>query len=421
MCPPTCSLPSEFSLASMRIRDYRNPNIQRWLDDPINIDELKLVLKSFKLQSSPGLDQIDYKIISCFPGHYLEFMVGLFNRILQCGVFPDSWKQSIVIFIPKPNNKGVRPISLTSCILKVMEKCLYNRLRWYTESNFIIPDTQFGFRSYKSCVDNLVILTNFIHSAFLKNHYAVSVFLDINSAFDNVIPRILIRDLEEIGVPAHLRKFYENTLLIRFNFFVKDGSFTPPYTSNRGTPQGSITSPLLFNIYLRAIIKHVGPEVRLLQYADDLVIFCSGEDLQVTLSHLQSSLQSISRFLEGRGLELSPSKSQMVIFNRKRNPLPPVALPTLNNQPIPVSQTVRFLGIILDCKLSGRFHFEYLISKGRKIISIISSLASVWWGAHPQSLLTIYISVFRSSNTAVKFSLFPTINVFITSFKDYSF
>lgn len=143
-----------------------------------------MALKSVKRQSSPGLDQIDYNIISFLPDSFLEFLVDVFNRILQSGVFPGSWSQSLVIFLPKPNNKGVRPISLTSCVLKTMERCLYNRLRWFTESNFIIPDVQFGFRSYKSCVDNLVIFTNFVHSAFIKNQYAVGIFLDINSAFD---------------------------------------------------------------------------------------------------------------------------------------------------------------------------------------------------------------------------------------------
>lgn len=143
MCPPTCSPSPEFSLPFMKLRDHLNSNIQHWLGDPLNINELKLALKSVKRQSSPGLDQIDYNIISFLLDSFLEFLVGIFNRILQSGVFPGSWSQSLVIFLPKPNNKSVRPISLTYCVLKTMERCLYNRLRWFTESNFIIPDVQF--------------------------------------------------------------------------------------------------------------------------------------------------------------------------------------------------------------------------------------------------------------------------------------
>lgn len=143
---------------------------------------------------------------------------------------------------------------------------------------------------------------------------------------NRVVPRILLRDLEAIGIPACVRKFYENMIITRQNFFIKEGSLSPPYISNRGTPQGSITSPLLFNIYLRDITRHVGSEVHLLQYADDLVIYCSGADLQVVLDHLQSSLDSISEFLIARELELSHSKSQLVLFNRKRKPPPSCCL-----------------------------------------------------------------------------------------------
>ncbi|KYN21646.1 hypothetical protein ALC57_05978 [Trachymyrmex cornetzi] len=69
----------------------------------------------------------------------------------------------------------------------------------------------------------------------------------------------------------------------------------------------------------------------------------------------------------------------------------------INTQPIERVYNVRFLGIILDSNLSGKAHFEYLIKKGRSLINILSSLAAVWWGSHPQLLLTLYRAVFRGS------------------------
>lgn len=75
-------------------------------------------------------------------------------------------------------------------------------------------------------------------------------------------------------MPAHPRKFFENLIHTRINYFVKNGSLTPPYTSNKNS---SISSPILFNVYLRNIKAHVGPGVHLLQYADDLVIYSSSK------------------------------------------------------------------------------------------------------------------------------------------------
>lgn len=161
-------------------------------------------LDSMKLSSSPGLDQISYKVIRALPENYLDVLSEIFNSILRDGSFPKQWSHSLVVLIPKPQGKGVRPISLLSCFLKLFEKILYGRLRWAMESRCVIPDFQAGFRSGRSCQDNLVSLTSFVHAAFLKREVVACVFLDIAGAFDNVIPSVLSQDLYELGLPFRL-------------------------------------------------------------------------------------------------------------------------------------------------------------------------------------------------------------------------
>ncbi|KYN15796.1 hypothetical protein ALC57_11980 [Trachymyrmex cornetzi] len=57
----------------------------------------------------------------------------------------------------------------------------------------------------------------------------------------------------------------------------------------------------------------------------------------------------------------------------------------------------KFLGVRFDRKMTGREHLKDLITKSRKIVNIISALTGVWWGSHPQSLLSIYRAVLRGS------------------------
>lgn len=57
----------------------------------------------------------------------------------------------------------------------------------------------------------------------------------------------------------------------------------------------------------------------------------------------------------------------------------------------------RFLEVILDYRMKGFLHFKFLIKKSRAIIQIISSLTAVWWGSHPQCLLSTYRAVFRGA------------------------
>lgn len=97
-----------------------------------------------KKRSAPGLDQIDYSIIVNLPEEELTQLLSLYNLILEQGVLPDSWKDSLVVLIPKPGGESVRPIALLSCFAKIMEYMIYFRLRWFIESRPILPQTQSG-------------------------------------------------------------------------------------------------------------------------------------------------------------------------------------------------------------------------------------------------------------------------------------
>lgn len=66
---------------------------------------------------------------------------------------------------------------------------VYYKLRWWAESHLIVPEIQTGFRPFRSCADNLTTLTNHIYAVWLVN--SRSVFVDIISAFNNVILSIL--------------------------------------------------------------------------------------------------------------------------------------------------------------------------------------------------------------------------------------
>jgi len=243
----------------------------------------------------------------------------------------------------------------------------------------------------------LVTLTNRIHSAFLTGASTLVVFLDIEEAFDNVIPSILVQDLREIGLPAQTCKFIENLLSERHIYYTQNGELLGPLITHKGTPQGSILSPILFNIYLRNIRRILYLDTHILQYADDIVLFASNSDVNIARNSLTTSLASISTFLRQRGLILSPLKSKSILFSNRRKP-PVLSEPiTVDGAQILLADEARFLRMVLDRGLSGKAHLKALISKGFKVANIITSLAGVWWGAHPSLLLSVYRAVYRSS------------------------
>jgi len=112
---------------------------------------------------------------------------------------------------------------------------VYNRLQWHIESQHIIPDYQFGFRPDRSHIDCLVILSSDIHRGYINLSTTIAAFLDIKGTFDNVIPNILIQDLD-IGVPACVKMFIYNLISSRSLHFVVEGNKTGPLQLYKGTP-----------------------------------------------------------------------------------------------------------------------------------------------------------------------------------------
>lgn len=132
------------------------------------------------------------------------------------------------------------------------------------------------------------------------------------------MPDILTGDLVNLSFPPRFVKFINNLIASRNIQFVIQGDLSPPYTSRKGTPQGSVLSLTLFNIYLRDINSSLASNSLLLQFADDIVIFASDSHLGVALISVERSLNNLHFFLTDRSLEISPDKTRMMIFSKKK-------------------------------------------------------------------------------------------------------
>lgn len=122
---------------------------------------------------------------------------------------PTSWKSQCVIPVVKPNkpandHNSYRPIALSSCVGKIFEYMLKAKLDWYVEAKNILPAQQFGFRKGRSAAESFVSLTSDIKNAFHSHSATVCAFLDIQGAFDNLNPTVLVSILSEIGIPGKI-------------------------------------------------------------------------------------------------------------------------------------------------------------------------------------------------------------------------
>ena len=153
-----------------------------------NLLELKDAIKKSN-DTATGPDEIHYQMLKHLPENALSTLLNIFNDIWAIGVFPDCWRLVTVKPIPKPGTDHAeptkyRPIALTSCLCKTLERMINKRLVWYLESNDLISPIQSGFRSEHSTNDHLIRLETFIRDAFVNREHVVSVFFDLEKAYD---------------------------------------------------------------------------------------------------------------------------------------------------------------------------------------------------------------------------------------------
>lgn len=350
--------------------------------------------------TSPGPDNIHYQLLKHLPNSSLQILLRCFNHIWDTGNIPQSWKEATVIPIPKPdkdhtNPTNYRPIALTSCICKTMERMINERLTWILEANNIITDFQSGFRRNRSTNDHLVRLETFIREAFIKKEHLVSVFFDLEKAYDTTWKYGIMKDIHDIGLKGRLPLFIQNFLNNR-EFKVKVGStLSELHEQEQGVPQGSILSVTLFSLKINSIVKCINPGVDCSLYVDDFLICYRSKNMHTIERQLQQNLNKIQDWATANGFRFSKSKTVCMHFCQLRKAHDDPVL-TLEGTPIPVVEETKFLGLTFDSKLTFIPHIKKLKTKCQKALNLLRVVAHTDWGADRKVLLHLYRTIVRS-------------------------
>ena len=169
-----------------------------------SMDELTSAI-SKSHDSAVGPDDIHYQMLKHLPGAALESLLHVLNDIWISSNFPQSWRTSTIIPVltadkDESDPSSYRPIALTSCICKIMERMIKDRLLWYLEKHKLLSSVQCQFRKNRSTTDHLVRLETFVRKAFIQQQHAVAVFFDLKKAYDATLKYGIIRHLHRAGL-----------------------------------------------------------------------------------------------------------------------------------------------------------------------------------------------------------------------------
>ena len=280
--------------------------------------ELFEAVKRMPNNKAPGPDGVTAEILKLGGQALVSVMYPLYRAVRRWGLVPSDWNVAALQLIWKAKGRRddvdkYRPIALTSIFRKVLEKTMMVRLQAIGEG---LDIAQGGFRKGKSTYDLILALDMIIRDRQRKGNPSWIAFLDIKGAYDTVNRDILWSRCRRMGIKGgdlNLLRclFDEASATVRIG-----GQMSRRIPMGRGVLQGSLLSPMLFNIFidtLPRILRRKHPSfllgssrVNSFLYADDIVLISSSEE------HLQRMLNTCEQHSISHGYVFSPSKCEII-------------------------------------------------------------------------------------------------------------
>lgn len=253
-----------------------------------------LVWEAYKrVKANKGSAGVDDESIADFEAHLKDNLYKLWNRLSSGSYFPPPVKQ---VMIPKRSG-GQRPLGIPTVSDRIAQMVVKLKLEPEVEPHFH-PDC-YGYRPGKSALDAIGVTRKRCW------RYNWLIDLDIQSFFDNLDHDLLFKAL-------HRHTTCKWVLLYIGRWLKAPVLNTEGVLESRtkGSPQGSVISPLLSNLYLHYTLdewlRRNYPHNPFARYADDSVVHCRTEQEAVKLK------EAIGRRLETCGLTLHPEKTKIV-------------------------------------------------------------------------------------------------------------
>ena len=364
-------------------------------DVEITEEAILEVIKSLDTSKSPGPDNIHPRVLKetadviAYPLHLI------FKGSLNAGLLPDTWKIANVSPIFKKGNKHVRenyrPISLTSIVCRVMERIIKNAVVKHLEEHSLFSPDQFGFRSKRSCVLQLLHFFEDVTSMLDEGKYVDVIYFDFAKAFDSVPHQRLLVKIKSYGIDGKVLNWISSFLSNRQQRVVLNGYKSAWTNVLSGVPQGSVLGPLLFVLYINDLPKCLN-KCKVKMFADDLKLYSSNDGNKI---EIQSDVSNIGKWSKQWQLPLNANKCHVLYLGNQTDTSTRYHLHDEKKNceaDISIAVDVTDLGVVVDDKL--KFD-KQVAERVKKANGILASIKRTIKFINKEVFLTLYKSLVR--------------------------
>lgn len=365
-----------------------------------SMKELNLALKNADGKAA-GPDSISYEILRKLPMETKNILLTEYNNIWNNGPIPPEWKKSTVVPIPKgglDKHKvtNYRPISLLNCMGKILEKMVNLRLITELEENNRLNANQFAFRPGKSTDEYFSDLEQLLSEPLSKSKHTECALLDISKAYDRAWRRPILDKLTEWDINGNMQR-YINDFLTDREFQVEIGTTkSETKIQENGIPQGAVISVTLFLIAMNSVFDQVKNihknRVKILVYADDIIIVVIGQVKKKLRALLQKYVNKITKWANDIGFTIAPQKSKIIHICKetKHKRLSNIIIDGID---VPTVKYAKLLGITIDSRLTFNQHVVELRKDLINRCNLIKAICGRSDGADRTTLLRIFEAI----------------------------
>lgn len=304
-------------------------------------EEISKIIRKSPNKKAPGPSTIANELWKHMGNNAIQYLVDLFNQILQKEEIPKEWKIGHIFPIAKPkdwekNIWNTRPITLLETARKIFTKGIYNRLSKILVEYKILNENNWAGLPTGSTQGPIHILNNCIEEAKEFNKELWILSQDISKAFDSINVEVLKKSMKRIKIPNKIINILNNLISNRSSRVITFYGLTDEFNPETGIEQGDALSPLLWRIYYDPLLTKIQNleegyymetqkygnlrktkietkklKINAIAYMDDTTYLTSNR------KQMETILQSVEEFTKITGIKINAEKSRLICINNK--------------------------------------------------------------------------------------------------------